>query len=106
LYLRDEQNVVVPYAYKSVSDTAVLINSFVNGSRGMRYGIDNTLKLEWNKKFEITTNINAFNLIFRAQDIERQGFALNGKINANYKLPKEISIQATYNYESPRVFGD
>jgi outer membrane receptor protein involved in Fe transport len=104
LYLRDEQNNIVPFASPSTSDTSVLINTFVNGARGFRFGIDNTLKLEWNKKLEFTTNINAFNMIFRAQDIERQGFALNGKVNANYKFPKDYSLQATYNYESPRVF--
>ncbi len=104
LYFRDEQNTIVPFAFPSIADTSILVNTFVNGSRGLRFGIDNTLKLEWNKKLEFTTNINAFNLIFKAQNIERQGFAMNGKINATYKFPKEYSLQATYNYESPRIF--
>ena len=104
LYFRDEQNPVVPFSYPSVADTSILINTFVNGTRSLRFGIDNTLKLEWNKKLEFTTNINAFNMIFRAESIERQGFAMNGKINATYKFPKEYSFQATYNYESPRIF--
>ena len=104
LYFRDEQNTIVPFAYTSPTDTAILINSYVNGSRGFRAGIDNTLKMEINKKLEFTTNINAFNMLFRAQGIERRGYAVNGKINVNYKFPKDISLQGTYNYESPRIF--
>lgn len=104
LYFRDEQNTIVPFAYTSPTDTTILISTYVNGSRGFRSGIDNTLKLEITKKLELTTNINAFNMLFRAQSIERRGYALNGKINVNYKFPKDISLQGTYNYESPRIF--
>jgi ferric enterobactin receptor len=104
VYFRDEQNTVVPVVYQSQADTAILINTFVNGTRGFRYGIDNTLKLEWNKKLEFTTNINAFKMYFKTQDVERQGYALNGKVNLNYKFPKDYSVQASYNYESPRIF--
>ncbi len=104
LYFRDEQNNVVPFSFPSLEDTTVLINTFVNGTRGFRFGIDNTLKLEWNKRLEFTTNINAFNMIFRAENIERRGFAMNGKATANYKFPKDFSLQTTFNYESPRIF--
>ncbi len=103
-YVRNEENVIVPYSYPSVADTSILINTFVNGKNSFRYGLDNTLKLEFNKKLEITTNINVFNMIFKAENIDVQGFAMNGKINANYKFPKDISLQASGNYESPRVF--
>lgn len=104
LYMRDEQNTIVPFAKTSPTDTAILINTYINGKSSFRVGIDNTLKLELNKKFEVTTNINAFSMLFRAQGIERKGYALNGKINASYKFPKDISLQTTYNYESPRIF--
>lgn len=104
LYFRDEQNAVMQYATPSALDSSILINSFINGTRTFRFGLDNTLKLELFKKLELTTNVNAFNLVFKTQSLTRQGFAMNGKVNANYKLPKDFSLQATYNYESPRIF--
>jgi Outer membrane protein beta-barrel family/Carboxypeptidase regulatory-like domain/TonB-dependent Receptor Plug Domain len=103
-YIRNEENVIVPFSYPSVADTSVLINTFVNGKNSFRYGLDNTLKLEYNKKLEITTNINVFNMIFKAENIDVQGYAMNAKINGNYKFPKDFSMQLSGNYESPRVF--
>ncbi len=104
LYIRNEEDVIVPFSYPSVADTSILINTFVNGKNSFRYGLDNTLKLEFNKKLEITTSVNVFNMIFKAENIDVQGFAMNSKINANYKFPKDFSLQLSGNYESPRVF--
>ena len=92
-YYRLEENPIVNIAYASSYDSTVLINTFINGNIVHRYGFDNTYKTNIGKSWELTANANVFNLRVVTDDYNRQGWAVNGKLIVNYKLPDDASIK-------------
>jgi outer membrane receptor protein involved in Fe transport len=77
-----------------------------NGTKGYRYGLDNTLKLGLVKDLELTTNLNVFNLNVQTAEFKTDGWAYNVKGNLNWKLPKKLkdfSMQLNASYESSQV---
>lgn len=93
VYYRLEENPIVNIAYASSYDSTVLINTFINGNIVHRYGFDNTYKTNIGKSWELTANANVFNLRVVTDDYNRQGWAVNGKLIVNYKLPDDASIK-------------
>lgn len=102
-YARNEVQPIIGFTSPFEGDSSLVKNSFINGDNSWVYGLDNTLKLEIAKKLEITTSVNAFVINLVAQDIKREGFAWFSKMNVNYKLPRDFSLQAQGTYESPKI---
>lgn len=115
LYYRLEENPIVNIAYADANDPGILISTFTNGKNAHRYGWDNTYKTSIGKAWELTANANVFNLRIITEEYNRQGWAANGKLIVNYKLPDGASIklkgkpfvkfssQLTGNYESRQI---
>lgn len=93
LYYRLEENPIVNIAYQAPYDSSILINTFTNGNLVHRYGWDNTFKTNIGKSWELTANANVFSLRVITNDYNRQGWAANGKLIVNYKLPDGASIK-------------
>lgn len=103
-YVNYATNTIQPFASPSAADPSVLVTSFINANSATRYGLDNTLKLGLNKNFDVTANFNAYNLVITsANSATVNGFAYDGKMSLNYKLPKGFSTQLNGSYESDRV---
>ena len=108
LYLRSEENPITTIASPSPTDSSVLITTFINGTAGTRYGLDNTLKLTLAKDLELTTNLNVFNIKIQTQSITNEGWAMNGKAGLSWKLPnklKDFSVQLNSNFESNQIIA-
>ncbi len=93
VYYRLEENPIVGVAYPALYDSTILINTFTNGNFVHRYGFDNTFKTNLGKSWELTANVNVFSLRVVTDQYNRQGWAANGKLIANYKFPDNASIK-------------
>ena len=72
------------------------------------YGLDNTLKLAFGKRFDVMLNANVFNFKVNVDTFTHSGFAWSGKTNLTYRLPADFSVQINGGYEGnrPQPQGD
>ena len=109
-YLRYQENPITPYAYRSTTDSNLLVSSFMNGTNAVSYGWENTLKFSIIKrKLDLSFNANIFYTTIKAQSgtnsIENSGTSWFGKAMASYKLPKNYSVQINGSYEAPKIIA-
>jgi len=107
-YLRYQESPITPYAYRSPTDSNVLITTFINGTNATSYGWENTLKLSFfSRKLDLSFNANIFYTTIKASTttgiIENNGTSWNGKAIASYKLPSHFTLQVNGSYEAPRI---
>jgi outer membrane receptor protein involved in Fe transport len=102
LYLSNETNTLKPLIRPSETDPSVLVTQFVNGTNELTYGVDNTLKLAFGKNFDVMLNANIFKFNVAVDSFTNSGFAANGKVNVNYRLPSNFSLQLNGAYEGNR----
>ena len=108
VYLRGEENPITTFIAPLDSTSTVRKTTYINGKSATRYGMDNILKLTLAKDLELTTNLNVFNLKIETQTTTNKGWALNGKFNLTYKLPKKLkafSLQLQGSYESDQIIA-
>ena len=107
LFFRNTQNPLTNYSYQFPSDSSILVNTTINGKQSNTVGIDNTLKYSLMKGLETTLNMNLLYTVIDASFTNTQfsnsGFYYNLKLKLNYRLPKNISVQLSGNYESPKI---
>lgn len=109
-YFRYQENPITQYAYRSTTDSNVLVSTFINGTSNISYGWENTLKLLFfNKKLDISMNGNIFYSKIQAtannNSFENSGVSWNAKGMASYKLPKQFTVQVNGGYEAPRIIA-
>lgn len=102
LYLSNETNTIKPLALPSETDPTVLVTKFVNGNNELAYGIDNTLKLAFGKNLDVLFNANVFKFNLSVDTFSNTGWAANGKVGLNYRLPANFSLQLNAAYEGNR----
>ncbi|WP_421795449.1 outer membrane beta-barrel protein [Haliscomenobacter sp.] len=102
LYLSNETNTIKPLTLPSETDPTVLVTKFVNGTNELTYGIDNTLKLAFGKNFDVLFNSNVFRFNVNVDTFSNSGWAANGKVGLNYRLPASFSLQLNAAYEGNR----
>ena len=75
----------------------------------MRYGFENTMRVNWTKKFTTTANVDVFYVYLNSGIIEgqpqtvSQGWSYKGKVGLNYTLPWSLQLQVNGNYEAPKA---
>ena len=87
--------------YDAVQNADVLISSYINANSSYTTGFEltstNTLKKWW----DLTTNVNIYNGKINSGTSSTDAlWSWFGKINSNFKLPKEFSIQLSGTYQS------
>jgi hypothetical protein len=126
-YLKDfdrKHNVLVSLYYRNTEkaitdfslDTTLIINGAaqkvvltypVNANTRIAYGAEFTVRDQITKDWDVTTNLNLAQTKINATNLQNnlsnQGFIWFGKINSNYKLPWNTSLQLTGNYESKQI---
>ncbi|MDZ4758407.1 MAG: outer membrane beta-barrel protein [Bacteroidota bacterium] len=107
LYFKGIEQPLTKYSYRSLDDTSKLVSTTINGKSQQVYGLDNTFKYTFFKKLDFTTNVNFFytviNSDFGNTPMSNKGFNWTGKTNLLYKFPKDLSLQVTGSYESPKT---
>jgi outer membrane receptor protein involved in Fe transport len=107
LYFKSIQNPLTNYSYRSPDNAMLLATTTINGKLQTSFGTDHTFKYTFIKKLEVTLNTNVFytkiSSDYAGQTYTSKGVNWMGKVIALYKLPKDISLQLSGNYESPKV---
>ena len=109
LYGRITNNLITRYQYKDENPNpakmdSVLFTSYANANRSYTYGLELTGKNRFAKWWDLTTNLNLFNATIKAGNLpgtsDNSQFSWFAKINNNFKLPKNFSIQLSGDYQS------
>jgi len=107
-YFRYQQDPITQYVYRSLTDSNVLITTYINGQANAGYGWENTFKTSlFKRKLDFTINANIFYVNINANTasgaLQNEGFSWNAKAIINYKLPANFTAQVNGSYEAPRI---
>lgn len=107
VYFKRSTNLITRYQdkqYDAVIGSDVLINTFINANSSRTYGAELTSTNPVAKWWDLTSNINFYNSKINTDNIKGQSqdalWSWFGKVNNNFKLPKEFSIQLSATYQS------
>lgn len=107
LYYRHTDNMITRYRYVD-PNTGTGVLTFVNFSSSENYGMELTLRYQIGKKGNIMLSGNMFKNIINAKNIDpalqSAAFNWNTRVNGNYKVFKNTTIQLTGMYAAPIVF--
>lgn len=107
VYFRNTDDLITRYQYRTTNpDTAkagtVIMNTYDNANRSYTVGLELTGKNKPAKWWDLTTNLNLFNSAIKAGNlpgsVNSSLFSWFAKINNNFKLPKNFSIQLSGDY--------
>ncbi len=106
VYYKHSTNLITRYLDTAViNDQKLLINSYVNAESSYSYGAEITSINNIKKWWDITTNINLYNGKINTTNVPnavQQDAILSwfGKVNTNFKLANNFTIQLSGNYQS------
>ncbi|HEY8388724.1 MAG TPA: TonB-dependent receptor family protein, partial [Parasegetibacter sp.] len=106
-YYKNTNNLITRFQVREYNDALgreVIINSYENANSSTSYGIEITSKNTLASWVDLTTNLNIYNAIIDGANIEaglrNEQFSYFAKLNSNFKLPANFSIQLTGEYQS------
>ena len=112
-YLRNTNDLISRYQYKDTNyavhpnGDSVFISSYINANTSYTYGLELIDKTKVNRWWDITANLNLFHATLKAGSITNgvssDQFSWFGKINNNFKLPKNYSIQLSGDYQAKTI---
>ncbi|MFL5787262.1 MAG: outer membrane beta-barrel protein [Flavisolibacter sp.] len=106
IYYKHSTNLITPFLTNEVDPiTGGLILTYVNANSSYSYGGELTSINYINKWWDVTSNVNVYNSqinIANVKDAPQQSalWSWFGKINNNFKLPKNFTVQLSGNYQS------
>lgn len=107
LYMRNTNDLITRYSYKDANPNpaksdSVVITTYANANRSYTFGLELTGKNKPAKWWDLTTNLNLFNSTIKAGNLAggatSSQFSWFAKVNNNFKLPKNFSIQFSGDY--------
>lgn len=107
VYFRNTNDLITRYQYRTSNpDTTktgtIVMNTYANADRSYTVGLELTGKNKLSKWWDLTTNVNLFNSTIKAGNLSGSAdnslFSWFFKINNNFKLPKNFSIQLSGDY--------
>ena len=109
-YFKNTDDIIARYQYRDKNPSpgakpdSVIFTSYANASNTYTYGLELTSKNKIGSWWDITTNINFFNTTLNAGNIpggaDNNQFSWFAKMNNNFKLPKNYSIQLSGDYQA------
>lgn len=110
-YFKYSTDLITRYTYRDrISPTkadSVYYTTYKNANNSMAYGLELTVRTPWTKWWDMTTNINFYNSKINATNIDNsassQRLSYFAKWNNSFKLPANISIQFSGDYQSKSV---
>ncbi len=110
-YYKQTDNLITRYAAQEFDETLgrnVVISSFANTNSSQAYGVELTVKNTFWKMLELSSNLNFYNSILNAENIEaslhNEQFTYFIKENLSLKLPKSFTFQTNGSYQSRTSF--
>lgn len=90
-----EDHTIKPFTTPSATDSSVLVTTFINVKADIRYGVDNTLKVNLGPNLSAVANLNVFDVILQSVNVSNRLLSYNAKLNLTYKFPANFSAQLT-----------
>ena len=110
-YYKQTNDLITRYAFQEfdpVLQRNVVISSYANTNSSQAYGVELTSKNVFWKILELSTNLNFYNSVLNAQNVENQlrneQFTYLIKENLSLKLPKSFTLQFNGSYQSRTAF--
>ncbi|HVI43226.1 MAG TPA: TonB-dependent receptor [Chitinophaga sp.] len=112
LYYRNTDNAITDFYVDTVltlngQAQRVLLTYPINASTRNSYGAEITLRSQLTKAWDVTANINMaqtkISTVGTGNNLSNQGFTWFGKLNSNTKLPWDLTLQITGEYESRQI---
>ena len=106
-YMRNTTDLITRFQYKDANPNpakadSVIISTYANADRSYTFGLELTGKNKVSGWWDLTTNLNLFNSTIKAGNlsggVNSSLFSWFAKINNNFKLPKNYSIQLSGDY--------
>ncbi len=111
VYYKRSDNLITRYFYSQVDPVTLRtigISTFENANSSTATGLEFTLKNNFWKILELTTNINMYNSVLNLSSTEQtlnaEQFTWLIKENINIRLPKSFTIQLNGSYQSRTAF--
>jgi outer membrane receptor protein involved in Fe transport len=112
LYFRNTNDLITRYQYRDVNpNTAIAdsatFNTYANANSSFTYGLELTLKDKFISWWDLSTNFNLYQTDLKAGNIpgtvNQSQLSWFAKINNNFKLPKNYSIQLSGDYQAKTI---
>ncbi len=110
VYFRNTTDLITRYQYKGVApniNDSVLINTYINANNSYNTGIELISKNKLAKWWDLTTNFNLYQSTLKAgakvSDVDNSRVSFFAKMNNNFKLPKNYSIQFSGDYQAKTI---
>ncbi|MFN0213715.1 MAG: TonB-dependent receptor domain-containing protein [Saprospiraceae bacterium] len=111
-YYKRSTNLLTRYLYQeydpAIYRDTVIVSTYQNANSSQAYGMEFTLKNNFWKVLELTTNLNFYNSKVDANNVqdglENQQFTYFIKENISLKLPKSFTVQFNGSYQSRTAF--
>ncbi|HWB28652.1 MAG TPA: TonB-dependent receptor [Chitinophagaceae bacterium] len=106
IYYKHSTDLITRYTdSETIASKTLLVNRYINAESSYSYGAELTSINKVKNWWEITTNINIYNGKINTSNVPNatpQDAILSwfGKLNNNFKLPKNFTIQLSGNYQS------
>ena len=112
VYYKQATNLITRYQFSEYNDylgRETIVSTFQNSNSSQAYGVEFTLKNSFWKKIDLTSNINLYNSVVDASNIETQlkneQFTYFIKENLSIRLPKSFTVQLNGSYQSRTAFA-
>lgn len=110
VYYRVADNLITRYQFtERIAGRQAIVSSYANANQSTAYGTEFTLRNNFWKFLEVTTNINLYNSVVEATNVEAnlktEQFTWFLKENLLIRLPKSVNFQINASYQSRTAFG-
>lgn len=112
LYGRYSTDLITRYQYKDVNTDpaktdSVIYNSFANAEKSYTVGLEITGKNKITNWWDITSNINLFNVCLYTENLagtaDTELFSWFAKLNNSFKILNDLSLQLTGDYQAKTI---
>jgi outer membrane receptor protein involved in Fe transport len=110
LYYKFTDNLITRYQIlepSAIPGRDVIINTYINANSSQAYGLELTSRNPIKSWVEVTTNVNVYNSSINSEnlkeDLNNEIWSFFGKMNLNFKLPKNFTIQLSGDYRSRTI---
>ncbi len=111
-YFRNTNDLITRYQYRdanpntAISDSATF-TTYANASSSFTYGLELTVRNKFISWWDLSTNLNVYNTQLKAGNIpgtaNQSQTSWFAKINNNFKLPKNYSLQLSGDYQAKTI---
>ena len=111
VYYKRATDLITRYQFSEFNDVLgreVIVSTYENSNSSTAYGLEMTVKNTLGKAIEITSNVNFYNSVVDAQNIESslktEQFTWFAKENLSVKLPANLTAQLSGSYQSRTAY--